>query len=482
MRAARRCLAAACLGAMAGCSLAPDYEAPQAPLPAAYDAPAPWAAADPADRLPRGEWWTLYGDERLSGLERKLEANNPDLAAALAHYDQARAYDTATQSGLLPAVSGQAQASRDRQSDTRPTRGANQPDEYGSYTVGLHALYDLDLWGKIRNEVAAAHAETQAAADDLATARLSLETRLADDYVALLGEDRQLKLLGDTVDSYGKALQLTQTLHGGGLVSGLDVSRAQAQLDGARAQVSESRARRALLEHAIAALVGEPAPGFSIPADAHLLPLPQIPVGLPSTLLQRRPDIAAAERHTAAANAGIGVARAAFFPDINLSADFGVQSTSPATWLEAPSAYWALGPNLAQTLFDAGLHRARLDQAKAALQEASERYRSVVLEAFRQVQDNLSLLVDYNTEYADQSSAVAAADHTLELSLEQYRDGAADYLGVVESQVAALAARRALLGLETRRLQASVDLVRAVGGGWDAQAPAPGPAAAAGPG
>jgi NodT family efflux transporter outer membrane factor (OMF) lipoprotein len=478
MRPARLVLAAACLGA-AGCSLAPDYEAPPAPVPAAYDAPAPWTAADPADRLPRGTWWAIYEDERLSALEQKLEANNPDLAAALAHYDQARAYDAATQSGLFPTVSGGAQADRDRQSDTRPLRGANQPDEYGAYTVGLEAVYDLDLWGKIRSEVSAAQAETQAAADDLATARLSLETRLANDYVALLGEDRQIKLLTDTVESYGKALDLTHTLHDGGLVSGLDVSRAQAQLDGARAQVSESRSRRALLEHAIAALVGEPAPGFSIPADAHLVNLPQIPAGLPSTLLQRRPDIAAAERRTAAANAGIGVARAAFFPDINLSADFGVQSTSPATWLTAPSAFWALGPSLAQTIFDAGLHRARLDQAKAALQEASARYRGVVLEAFRQVQDNLSLLADYNTEYGDQSSAVAAADHTLDLSLEQYRDGAADYLGVVESQVAALAARRALLSLETRRLQASIDLVRAVGGGWSAEAPPQLPVAAA---
>lgn len=469
MRAVRHIAPAVASFCVAACSLAPTYQVPDAPVPAQYSAEAPWTDADPADQFPRGDWWALYNDSTLASLETKLDANNPDLAAALAHYDQARAYDAGISSNLFPTVSGVVDASRDRQSDTRPLRGSGQPDEYGSYTAGLEAVYELDLWGKVRNEVAAARFETQSAAADLATARMSLETRLADDYVALLGQDRQIKLLVDTVDGYQKALALTQTLHGGGVVSGLDVSRAQTQLDSAKAQVSESRAQRALLEHAIAALVGEPAPSFSIPTDTHLMALPQIPVGLPSTLLQRRPDIAAAERRTAAANATIGVARAAFFPSINLSAEFGLQSTSPQTWLTAPSAYWALGPNLAQTIFDAGSHRAQLNQAKATLQEASDRYRSVVLDAFRQVQDNLSLLSNYGTEYVDQSEAVTAAEHTLELSMEQYRDGAVDYLNVVDSQAAALAAQRAQLDLETRRLRASIDLVRAIGGGWTAE-------------
>ncbi|MDR3419136.1 MAG: efflux transporter outer membrane subunit [Nevskia sp.] len=467
---------------LAGCSLAPAYQVPPIPLPAQYREPAPWTEAQPSDQLPRGSWWTLYDNAELSALESVLEANNPDLAAALAHYEQARAFDAQVRSQLFPLVSGMLDASRDRQSNTRPLRGSNQPNEYGAYTAGLQADYEVDLWGRVHNEVSAAHAETEAAAADLASARLSLEARLADDYVSLLGLDREIKLFLDTVAGYDKALSLTRTLHEGGVVSGLDVSRAQTQLDDTKAQLSELQAQRALLEHAIAVLVGAPPPGFSLPADVTLIALPQIPAGIPSTLLQRRPDIAAAERRTAAANASVGVARAAFYPDISLSALIGVQSTSTGSWLTAPSAYWAVGPNLVQYLFDGGLRRAELDRAKAVLDESGARYRSVVLEAFRQVEDNLALLANYGTEYADQTAAVAAAQHTLDLSLEQYRDGAVDYLNVVESQVVALATERAQLRLETRRLRASVDLIRALGGGWSAADLEAGPRAAPAPG
>ncbi len=460
---------------LAACSLAPSYQAPQAPVPAQYQDTGPWIEAQPADQLPRGGWWRLYGDSELSSLEAQLEANNPDLAAALAAYDQARAYDAEVRSKEFPIVGTGASVARDRQSNTRPLRGINRPDEYNADTVDLQAAWDLDLWEQDpqRSGGGVPSATAQAVAADLASARLSLEVRLADDYLALRGADRELKVLADAVDSYQKALGLTQILHQGGVVSGLDVSRAQAQLDTTKAQVSELRGQRTLLEHAIAALAGQPAPAFSLRAAARPdMALPQVSHGPgPSTLLQRRPDIAAAERRTAAANASIGVARAAYFPDFTLEAVLGLQSSSNSAWLTAPSAFWALGPNVTQYIFDAGLRRAQLDQAKAALGEAGAKYRSVVLEAFREVQDQLALLANYQAESVDQDAAVVATQHTLDLSLEQYRDGAVDYLNVEDSQVAALTAQRAQLQLQTRQLQASVNLVQAIGGGWDASAP-----------
>ncbi len=448
------------------CSLAPPYQVPAMDIPGHFKEAAPWVDAQPADGLPRGDWWSIYHDSRLAELETRLQANSPDLAAALAVYGQARAYDDQARAGLFPTLSGLLDPTRDRQSDTRPLRGAGQPDEYGSYTVGLQEDYELDLWGRVRNTVAAAHAGTQAAAGDLASARLSLEIRLADDYVSLLSADREIQLLQDTVAAYDKALELTETLHGGGLVSGLDVSRAQTQLDSARAQVAESRAGRALLEHAIAVLVGEPASSFSLPPDPQQIALPQIPAGVPAGLLQRRPDIAAAERRVAAANASIGVARAAFFPSLDLSAAIGVQSTSTGSLFMAPSTFWSVGPMLTQTIFGAGLHRAQLAQARARLDEAAARYRSTVLGAFQQVEDNLALLENYRSETVDESAAVEAAQKTLDISLTQYRDGGIAYLEVVDSQTAALSARQAALRLETRQLRASIDLVRALGGGW----------------
>lgn len=459
----------AATGLLAACSLAPTYQVPAIDIPAQYKeqpSSGPWTQAQPADQIPRGNWWAVYQNAQLSKLEAELETNNPNLAAALAHYQQAGAYDAQVRSQLFPIVSGIVQANRDRQSDTRPLRGANEPDEYGSYTAGLQASYDLDLWGKIRNEMAATHAETKAAAADLASARLSLEAELADDYVSLLGVDRQIGLLTDTVTSYDKALSLTQTLHRGGVVSGLDVSRAQSQLDSTKAQLSALYGQRALLEHAIAVLVGRPAPAFSLPVDVTRLPLPEIPAGIPSQLLQRRPDIAAAERRTAEANASVGVARAAFYPDISLSAILGTQSVSPSSWLEAPSAYWSVGPNLFQYIFDGGLRRAELARARAVLAEAGDQYRAVVLDAFREVADHLALLANDRTQYAELTAAVGAAQRTLDLSLEQYRDGGVDYLNVVDSQVIALGAKRAQLQLETQQLRTSVDLIRALGGGW----------------
>jgi NodT family efflux transporter outer membrane factor (OMF) lipoprotein len=408
----------------------------------------------------------LYGDPQLSSLEARLDANSPDIAAAFARYSEALSYDQQANSGLFPTLSGLFDGQRDRQSDYRPLRGAGQPDEYGSYTAGVQADYELDLWGRIHNTIVAARAETQAANADLASAKLSLEVRLANDYISLLGRDRDIRLLTDTVVAYEKALTLTTTLHDGGIVSGLDVSRARAQLETAKAQVADSLAKRALLEHAIAVLVGESAASFSLLPEPHAIPLPQIKSGIPTDLLQRRPDIAAAERRVAAANAAIGVARAAFFPSIDLTASIGLQSVTPSNWLTAPAAYWAIGPSLAQTIFDGGLRSAQLARARASFNEAAASYRSTVLVAVQQVQDDLALLNNYTTEYANQSAAVGAAQATLKISMNQYRDGGVAYLEVVDSQTAALSAERSQLDLETRRLQASLDLIRSLGGGW----------------
>jgi NodT family efflux transporter outer membrane factor (OMF) lipoprotein len=482
VKAARRTAAAIMLlWVLPGCSLAPAYRVPPVVIPENFKEAAPWIEAQPADVLPRGAWWSVYNDPKLAELERRLDANSPDLAAAFARYVEASSYDEQARAGLFPTVAGLLDPTRNRQSDTRPLRGSNQPNVYNADTVGVQADYELDLWGRVHNLVAAAHAESEAAAADLASAKLSLEVRLAEDYVDILGEDRDIQLLLDTVSAYEKALSLTETLHAGGVVSGLDVSRARTQLNTAKAQVSESRARRALLEHAIAALVGESPSVFSLPADMHTITLPEIPAGVPTTLLQRRPDIAAAERRTAAANATIGVARAAYFPSLDLSAALGFQSTSGSGWLTAPSTFWAIGPMLTQTIFEWGALDAQLTRVRATLDETAAKYRSTVLTAFQQVEDALALLGNYKVEYVDQSAAVEAAQKTLAISMTQYRDGGADYLNVVDAQTATLSAQRSQLGLETRRLRASIDLVRALGGGWnvatsdlDRAAPEPG--------
>jgi len=300
----------------------------------------------------------------------------------------------------------------------------------------------------------------------LASVQLSLQVQLADNYIRLRGLDQQTKLLDETVVAFARALQLTQTLHGGGIVSGLDVSRAQTQLSSAKSQLSQNLAQRALIEHAIAVLVGASASEFTLAQQTTPIPLPVIPVGVPSTLLQRRPDIAAAERRVASANAKIGVARAAYFPSLTLSAQGGLQSAVYSNLLSAPSLYWAIGPQLAQYIFDGGLRHARLQSAKAATNEAGARYRGVVLSAFQQIEDNLSLLADLGTALQEQRDASDAAQHSVDLALNRYKQGAVGYLDVVQAQTAQLDAQRSVLDLQTRQLSANVQLVHALGGGW----------------
>jgi NodT family efflux transporter outer membrane factor (OMF) lipoprotein len=458
------------MAALSACSLAPTYQKPDVgTLPAAFAGQTRdgmWSPAHPADTASRGPWWSVYGNPELDRLEQQLDAANPSLSVALARYDAARAVVGEVRSDLYPHLGVGASDLRNRQSDNRPLRGSNQPNEYSADTAGFAAGYELDLWGRVRNEVAAGKADATAAAADLASAKLSLEAQLANLYIRLRGYDVQDRILKDTLEAYRQGLDMTQRRFEGGIASGLDVSRAKTQLSDAMAQVSEVEAQRGLTEHAIATLVGETASTFKLSTPDAPMPVPAIPLGVPSTLLQRRPDIAAAERRVYAANAEIGVARAAFFPRIGLSAAYGWQNTG-GDLLTAGNRYWALGPELAMSLFDGGLRHSRVQAAQANLDAAAGLYRQVVLNAFQQVEDNLTLLQQLGKEAHEQDDAASSAHDSQTIATNRYREGAVNYLDVVSAQTAALQAERSAEQVRTRRLQASVDLIRALGGGWD---------------
>jgi NodT family efflux transporter outer membrane factor (OMF) lipoprotein len=454
---------------LAGCSTAPLYHVPATPVPATYKEAGPWQPAAPSDRIDRGDWWTIYRDATLDALEAKIDSGNPDLAAALARYDEANAYAQQARSGLFPTISVGALGTGNRQSDHRPLRSANQPTFYGNNTLDAEVDYELDLWGRVRSEVAAGNAGAEAAAADLASVRLSLHAQLANAYLQLRDLDAQAQLLLDTTNAYERASTLTQNRFRDGIASGLDVARARTQLDIAEAQAGRVRATRALYEHALASLVGEPASSFAIAPAVVKLDVPAIPSGVPSTLLQRRPDIAAAERRAAAANAEIGVARAAFFPRITLDALGGFQNTGGAGWLTAPNLFWTFGPQAVATVFDGGKREARVAQARALEDEAAARYRGTVLAAFQQVEDNLALLRELETTAQAQGDAVASAQREVQLALNRYQEGVVDYLEVITAQTRSLQTQRDALDLDTQRLNASVNLIRALGGGWSTE-------------
>ena len=460
------CCAAALILMLSACSLAPPLKVPVVPAGDAYKEIGPWTQAQPADRLPRDSWWALYGNAEIDELEKRLIAGNPTLAAALANYAQARALADQARAGLFPTLGLSAGAQRERESLHAPLRGSTTPTYFNSNTLGGSVSYELDLWGQIRNEVAAGEANAAAAAADLENARLSLVAQLVDDYVQLRSLDRDSAIFDETVTAYARALQLTQQRHDAGIAPGLDVAQAQTQLNAARSQAAQTLAQRALMEHAIAALLGVSASTFSIKPEIVAIELPQIPSGVPSTLLERRPDIAAAQRRMIAANANIGVARAAYFPSLTLGAQGGFQSTSFSNWLSAPSSFWAIGPNALLSVFDGGLRRAQVAQARAEFDASAANYRGAVVGAFQQVEDGLATLNHYHDASVDEKAAVAAAQRTLDFSLALYKQGAADYLTVVTSQTALLQTQLEALNLDTLQLTASVDLIRALGGGW----------------
>ncbi|HEX7854800.1 MAG TPA: efflux transporter outer membrane subunit [Sphingobium sp.] len=462
------------LTALTGCSMAPQYHPPTIAAPLAYKEAGPWVSAQSNEAtIVSGQWWTIFDDAKLDGLEQQIETGNPTLEAALGRYDAAKAYLTEARSDLFPHIGVNGTLSRNRQSDNRPLRGANQPDLYAAETVGGVASYDVDLWGRIRDGVAARRADAEASRDDLSTVRLSLEGQLASSYVTLRGYDREIELLDATVQAYAKADAMTQRRFAGGIANGMETGQSGTQLAEAQAQLADLRNARALTEHAIASLIGLPASGFSIVSEAIALSMPQVPVGLPSTLLQRRPDIAAAEQRMFAANRRIGVAKAAFFPVLSLDGSGGWQSTMLSNLVSAPNIFWSLGPSIAFSIFDGGRHRAHLAEAKASWTQATADYRGRVLGAMQEVEDGLSRLHHLGDEATAETRAVEQAAQVERLSLNRYQKGAVNYLDVVTAQTTALRTRRQSIQLATRRLQASIGLIRAVGGGWQTQAAAP---------
>ncbi len=457
-------LAALVLVLLGGCSLAPDYHPPAVPAAEAYkEVPSGWTIAAPAADAPPAAWWQAFGDLTLDGLESRVEAGNQSLAASVARYDQAVAAVREARADLFPQVDATGSATRQRVSGNSPTatgRGAT----FNDYQIGGSLSWEIDLFGRVRNSIRANKGEAQASAADVAGVRLGLQTELAGDYFQLRGFDARERLLRATVDAYQKAYNLTDVRHQGGIASGLDTSRARTQLASAKSELDDIHAQRAAYEHAIAVLVGEPATTFAILADPRQITPPSFPTGTPSTLLQRRPDVDAAERRVYAANARIGVARAALFPSLSLGGGGGYESTGP-NLLSAASSFWALGPaSLALSIFDGGARAARVRIARGEFNEAAANYRQTVLTAFKEVEDDLATGRDLVTEERDQRDAAGAAETTLDLALTRYRDGASDYLEVVTAQTAALDTERSLLDLRTRRLTTSVDTVRALGG------------------
>ena len=453
--------------ALGGCTLAPHYAPPKVPVAATYQDSGPWTLATPLDAAPRGDWWQRFQDPVLNDLEARLIAASPTLASAVARYDAAHAQLALARSALLPTVNGVAQIGEDRLSATRPL--GTGPASYTDKIAGLSASYEPDLWGRVRSTVSASKADAQASKADLASVRLTLEAQLADTYFTLRAADARIALLQKTVAAYSRAWELTDARHSGGIASGLDINRAKTQLAGARALLDSARIERSVAEHAIASLVGTPAPDFSLaPAsEAANAPLPPIPVGAPSLLLQRRPDIAAAERRMAAANARIGVAKAAFFPLLTLAAGGGYESTT-ANLINAPSGYWALGPAAAVLpLFDAGAHLAQLRGARATFAQASADYRAAVLAGFAEVEDNLSRLHRLHDGHAIETVLDDEVLRNALGALIRYRDGASDYLEVVIAQTAALDAETTLITLRMQQQQANVDLIRALGGDYE---------------
>jgi NodT family efflux transporter outer membrane factor (OMF) lipoprotein len=467
--------------AVAGCTVGPVYHKPSAPLTDRFKEATPedmatagtWRPATPADTLPRGAWWRILGDPKLDRLEQALDASNQSLKSQEAKFREARAMIGYQRAAEFPTISTAPTLNSVKYSANQPYFQETRPAPEGDLTLPFDLNYELDLWGSVRRSVSAAREEAQAVSADLATARLSLQAELAMDYVELRSADAQQRLLDDTVKAYEDALRLTQNRLAGGYAPGSDVAQAQTQLDTARVQDTEVGVGRAQYEHAIAVLIGQPPAAFSLPPAPLDLQPPSLPPGLPSELLQRRPDIAAAERRMAEANDKVGVAIAAYYPSVNLSGSAGFEGTSFANWFAWPSLFWAVGTTVTQQLFDGGRLQSQTDQARAAYDDNVAQYRQTVLTAFQQVEDNLAALRILATEAQQQHAAVASAEHTLELFNNRYVGGEDTYLQVITAQTNVLLNRRNDVDIQRRRMDAAVTLVKALGGGWsDTEIPA----------
>lgn len=471
MKPAVRWMALGAWMILGGCSLIPEYHRPEVPVAEQFKEDGLWHVAHPEDQDKRGDWWSLFQDSVLSQYEQQLEQDSLELKVALARYDAAQAFLTEQSAQLYPEVDVGGNVLTNRESANRPLRGSHLPNVYGNTALGLSAFYELDLWGQIRSAVASAQAQAQASAADVESARLSLQAQLATEYVQLRGLDAQIQILADSIEAYRSELQMMQRRHDEGIVSGLDVARSQVLLETTESTRFKVMAERALREHAIAALLGQTPASFSIAPTKWAVHYPPLPRSIPSEVLQRRPDIAAAERRVVAANAQIGVARAAFYPQISLGALGGFQNTGNGALLTAPNSFWSLGPLAFLNIFDAGLREAAVKQATAQTQEAVAQYRIVVLGAFREVEDNLAQLRNLDLEDQHQTLALTAARHTYDLATNRYREGAVSYLEVIDAENAKLRSERAELDIQTARLLSTVGLVRAIGGNLPVQHP-----------
>jgi NodT family efflux transporter outer membrane factor (OMF) lipoprotein len=469
--ALRRALVAAIAAALGGCMAGPDYVRPAAPAPAAYKEAQGWKVAQPSDDAPKGRWWEAFSDPDLDRLAAEVEVSNQTVQAAAARLREAQAATEAARSGLFPAINLNATALRSSRAGGATTQGASTTASVSnSYNIALDLSWEIDLWGRIRRGVEASETSGQASAADLAAAQLSMQALLAQDYLTLRVVDAEIELLHDTVGGYERSLTLTRNQYAAGIVGRGDVAQAEAQLASTRAQEQDAMIQRAQLEHAIAVLVGQPPAELSIAPKPLVAVFPQTPVTVPSELLERRPDIAAAERRTASANAEIGVAQAAFYPALSLGAIGGVQSSAIGSLLSLPARYWSIGPSIAQAIFDAGLRQAQKAQAIATYDETVANYRATVLAGFQEVEDNLAALAILEREAALQDAAVKAARESVTIAQNQYKAGTTTYLTVVVLQAAALNSERTALSILARRLTASVGLIKALGGGWNAAA------------
>ncbi|MEA2754723.1 MAG: hypothetical protein QOJ54_1012 [Aliidongia sp.] len=452
---------------LAACSLAPEYHRPETPAPPAFKEAGEWKRAEPADEAPKGEWWKRFGDPVLNDLEDKLGGANQGLKAAFARFQQARAVVRIAHADTLPQVSVNGAGRRQRVSQTLAF--PNQPANFSDYALSADVSYEIDVWGRVRSSLESAKDKAEAGAGDLATTDLGLRADLADDYFALRGFDTQQHILDETVIAFAAALDLTGRRHEGGVQPAADVAQAEGQLETARTQAAENLLRRAQMEHAVAILVGEPPEQFSLPPQPFdNRPPPPVEAGLPSALIERRPDVAAAERRVAAANADIGVARAAFFPVFTLDSMLGLDSATPRRFFQAQSTIWSLGSSAAVALFDGGRRDAMTDQARAAYDETVANYRLTVQTANGEVEDNLAALRLLDREARTQRAAVSATQRALDQAKLRYTAGLVTYIEVVESENLALAAQLSAADIDTRRMTSTVQLIKALGGGWDA--------------
>jgi NodT family efflux transporter outer membrane factor (OMF) lipoprotein len=463
---------------LSGCMVGPKYTRPPAPVAPEFKEPGPesfkemagWKTAQPSDQALRGKWWELFQDQQLTALEEQVDGANQTLKQAEASLQAARAAIRVSRSNQAPTITAGPSVGAERLSPNQPYfNKAAATSGTGNFTLPFDLNYEVDLWGRVRRSVTSSIERAQASAADVETARLSLHAELALDYFNLRSADAQEKLLAETVQAYKAALQLTQDRYDGGAAPESDVTQARTQLQAAQAAMTDIGVQRAQYEHAIAVLIGKPPAALTLAALPLSIqfPLPAIPGALPSQLLERRPDIAAEERRMAAANEQIGIAQAAFYPTVSLSAVAGFAGTSPLNWLTWPSRLWAVGPTLSQTLFDHGLRKANSEIAVDAYDAAVAAYRQSALTAFQEVEDNLAALRELETEAQQQHAATESADRSLELFETRYEGGVDTYLQVVTWQTAALQDARSDIDIMRRRLEADILLIKALGGGWN---------------